>query len=158
MREEVPAIGYFALIQEADRGGAKISTSNPAPVFDIGGKAVSSPIVAYPTDTAKLDSSDKAQSFTIQCAECADEIGSHLPDCPGVLAAGYHAPELGAFTSTVYPKVGSNFTKHRDAARALRYYLMFGPVELRFEDGNILTMDDLPGGLFGHRSSGTVPE
>lgn len=109
---------------------------------------MSSPIVAQPTASAKLASADKAQTFTIRCAECADELGSHLPNCPGVIAAGYAAPGLGAFTSTTYPKVGGNHTTHRDALRALRFYLMFGPVELRFEDGVTITMDELPDSLF----------
>ena len=113
---------------------------------------MSAPIVAQPTDSAKLASADKAQSFTIRCAECGDDFGAHLPGCPDVIAAGYAVPGLGAFTSTVYPTVGGNFTNHEDALRAFRFYLMFGPVELRFEDGNILTMDDLPNGLFGSRS------
>lgn len=101
-------------------------------------------IVAHPADNTKPDSLVALQSFKIRCAECADEFGEHLPDCPGVIAAGYDAPGLGAFSSTVYPEVGANFCKHQNALSALRFYLLFGPVELLLEDGRVLGMDDLP--------------
>lgn len=61
-------------------------------------------IVAHPADNTKPDSLVALQSFKIRCAECADEFGEHLPDCPGVIAAGYDAPGLGAFSSTVSPR------------------------------------------------------
>ncbi|THV43592.1 hypothetical protein [Glycomyces buryatensis] len=118
---------------------------------------MSAPIVIDPTDTAKLDSSDEPQSFTIRCAECGDDLGTHLSHCPGVIAAGYDSPGLGAFSSTVYPTVGGNFCKHNSAVTALRFYLMFGPVELHFADGRVLTMDDLPNGLFDSAASENEP-
>jgi hypothetical protein len=108
---------------------------------------VSVPIVAHPAGRANLDTSAEPQSFTIRCAECADALGAHLPNCPGVLAAGYDAPGLGAFSSTVYPAVGANFAKHQSALSALRFYLMWGPVELHFADGRVITFEDLSGGV-----------
>ncbi|THV35728.1 hypothetical protein [Glycomyces buryatensis] len=105
-------------------------------------------IVAHPTDKSKHDSGGVPQSFTIRCAECADDLGSHLPHCPGVIAAGYDTIEVGAFSSTVYPKAGGNFCTHDNALGALRFYLMFGPVELHLADGSVFTMEDLSIGSF----------
>lgn len=92
-------------------------------------------IVAHATDKAKPDSLTEPQSFTIRCAECADDLGAHVSHCPGVLAAGYDSPGLGAFSSTVYPSVGGNFCKHESALGALRFYSIWGPVELHLQDG-----------------------
>jgi hypothetical protein len=103
-----------------------------------------STIVAHPTDRAKRDSLAAPQSFTIRCAECADTEDSHLPHCPGVVAAGYDTVGTGAFSSTVYPKAGGNFCSHESALGALRFYLMFGPVELHLADGSVFTFEDLP--------------
>lgn len=103
-----------------------------------------SAIVAHPADRTKHDSLAVPQSFTIRCAECGDEEGSHLPHCPGVVAAGYDTVETGAFSSTVYPKAGGNFCSHKSALSALRFYLMFGPVELHLADGSVFTFEDLP--------------
>jgi len=101
-------------------------------------------IVTHPTDKTKPVPLPEPQSFTIRCAECGDERDSHLAHCPGVVAAGYDTIEVGAFSSTVYPRAGGNFCTHENALGALRFYLMFGPVELHLADGTVLTMDDLP--------------
>ncbi|THV29153.1 hypothetical protein [Glycomyces paridis] len=98
-----------------------------------------SAIVAQPSDKTKPE----PQSFTIRCAECGDARGTHLAHCPGVLAAGYDAPGLGAFSSTVYPSVGGNFCKHASAIGALRFYSIWGPVELHLANGLVFTFDDL---------------
>ncbi|THV40190.1 hypothetical protein [Glycomyces buryatensis] len=119
---------------------------------------MSGPIVAHPPGKANFPPLGEAQSFTIRCAECGDDLGTHLSHCPGVIAAGYDAPGLGAFSSTVYPTVGGNFCKHQCATSALRFYLMFGPVELHFADGRVLTMDDLPGGFFESAPESSAPE
>ncbi|MEU6859819.1 hypothetical protein AB0B28_13220 [Glycomyces sp. NPDC046736] len=100
-------------------------------------------IVAQATDKTKPDPFAEPQTFTIRCAECADDLGSHLPHCPGVIAAGYDAPGLGAFSSTVYPNVGGNFCKHESALSALRFYALWGPVELHLANGHILNCMDL---------------
>ncbi|MCD0443454.1 hypothetical protein LO763_07420 [Glycomyces sp. A-F 0318] len=104
---------------------------------------MSGPIVAESAGKANLDPPTEPQSFTIRCAECADERNSHLPHCPGVVAAGYDSPGLGAFSSTVYPSVGGNFCKHESAFGALRFYAIWGPVELHLEDGRVIAFDDL---------------
>jgi hypothetical protein len=104
---------------------------------------VSAPIVAQAADEPNFDPPTDPQSFTICCAECASEPGSHLPDCPGVVAAGYDSPGLGAFSSTVYPSVGGNFCKHESAFGALRFYALWGPVELHLQDGRVIGFDDL---------------
>lgn len=103
-----------------------------------------STIVAHPADRTKRDSLSEPQSFTIRCAECADDPHRHLPNCPGVVAAGYDTVQTGAFSSTVYPKAGGNFCSHESALGALRFYLMFGPVELHLADGSVFTFEDLP--------------
>jgi hypothetical protein len=110
---------------------------------------VSRDIVAHTSGGANFKGLSEPQSFTIRCAECDDELGSHLPNCPGVIAAGYDSPGQGAFSSTVYPSVGGNFCTHKSALSALRFYLMFGPVELHLADGRVLSMDDLPLGVSG---------
>lgn len=101
------------------------------------------PIVTHPTGKANFPPLNEPQSFTIRCAECADEFGAHLPHCPGVLAAGYDSPGLGAFSSTVYPSVGGNFCKHQSALSALRFYSRWGPVELHLQDGRVIGFDEL---------------
>jgi hypothetical protein len=105
---------------------------------------VSGPIVAHPSAGANLSSLSQPQAFTIRCAECGDEENTHLPHCPGVVAAGYDTVEVGAFSSTVYPRAGGSYCTHASALGALRFYLMFGPVELHLADGSVFGMDDLP--------------
>lgn len=102
-------------------------------------------IVAYRSDKTKPDSLKEPQSFTIRCAECADELGTHLPHCPGVLAAGYDTAGYGAFSASVFPEAGGTFGKHQSAFGALRFYLRFGPVEMHLASGRIVTLDEVFG-------------
>ena len=105
------------------------------------------PIVAQPTGNSKLQPPTEPQPFTIRCAECADDLGEHLPECPGVLAASYDTAGNGAFSSTVYPRAGGNFASHDHAIGALRFYAMWGPVELHLEDGTVVSFMALYDGL-----------
>jgi hypothetical protein len=112
-------------------------------------------IVAHPTDSADLDTGpgtgpgagldpiERPQTFTIRCMECADTYGSHLPNCPDVIAAGYDTAGRGAFSSRVYPAVGSSFCVHENAFRALDFYSRLGPVALHLEDGRVVSFLDL---------------
>lgn len=105
---------------------------------------MSVPIVAHPAGETKPDSLGEPQSFTIECAMCDEpEPGSHLPHCPGVIAAGYDTAGAGAFSSVVYPEAGQSFGRHASAFGALRFYSIWGPVELRLADGRVFGVDDL---------------
>uniref|UniRef100_UPI0018EA38DE hypothetical protein n=1 Tax=Glycomyces salinus TaxID=980294 RepID=UPI0018EA38DE len=68
---------------------------------------------------------------------------SHLSNCPGVLAAGYDTAGNGAFSSVVYPEAGKSFGKHESAFGALRFYSIWGPVELHLADGRTFSIHDL---------------
>jgi hypothetical protein len=103
-------------------------------------------IVAHPTDNTKPDpphAVGTAQSFTIRCMECGDDLGSHLSDCPGVIAAGYDTAGNGAFSARVYPQPGTSFYKHASALSALRLFSMIGPVALHLEDGRVIDFLEL---------------
>jgi hypothetical protein len=93
-------------------------------------------------NSANLDPPSANQSFTICCAECGDTLSSHLPNCPGVLFAGYDSGR-GAATVMVYPTTGGSFSTHADAVRALDFYSRLGPVEMRLQDGRIFNFMDL---------------
>ncbi|MEU5154588.1 hypothetical protein [Glycomyces sp. NPDC021274] len=104
---------------------------------------MSGPIVAQTADEPNFEPPTDPQSFTIRCAECADELGAHLPHCPGVLAAGYDTAGYGAFSGTVFPEPGGTFGKHQSAFSALRFYSRWGPVELHLQDGRVIGFDEL---------------
>jgi hypothetical protein len=104
---------------------------------------VSGPIVAHEAPEPNCEPPSAPQSFTIRCAECGDTYGSHLPHCPGVLAIGYDTGR-GAASMVVYPDAGSSMGKHNDALGTLRFYSIFGPVEMDMEDGRVISFMDLP--------------